>query len=84
MWSLNESDIGKLTSGKSFSTFQSTLTNNRDALTTALAIAILESKYSNQKTLWSAVVDKGRKQLSNFGLTDDQINLLIDEMKNKL
>jgi hypothetical protein len=83
-WLLNEKDIEKLTSGKSLSTFQSTVTKNKDALTTALAIAVLESKYADQKNLWNAVVGKGRKQLHSFGLSDDQVNILINEIKSKL
>ena len=83
-WSLTDVNIRKLTNGKSLSTFRSSLTHNDEALTTALAIAILESKYSSQNTLWNAVVNKGRKRLSSFGLTDGQINSLINEIKNKL
>ncbi|CAF4944634.1 unnamed protein product [Rotaria sp. Silwood1] len=83
-WLLNESDIEKLTNGKSLSTFQSTVIKNKDTLTTALAIAVLELKYPKQKNLWFAVVDKGRKRLDSFGLTNDQITRLIDEIKNKL
>jgi len=83
-WLLNEKDIEKLTSGKSLSTFQSTVTKTKDALTTALAIAVLESKYADQKNLWNAVVRKGRKQLHSFGLSDDQVNTLINEIKSKL
>jgi hypothetical protein len=83
-WLLNEKDIEKLTGGKSLSTFQSTVTKTKDALTTALAIAVLESKYADQKNLWNAVARKGRKQLHSFGLSDDQVNILINEIKSKL
>jgi len=83
-WVLNEKDIQKLTNGKSLSVFQSTVTNTKEALTTALAIAVLESKYADQKNLWSAVVGKARKRLSNFGLADNQVNILINEIKSKL
>jgi hypothetical protein len=83
-WLLNEKDIEKLTNGKSLSTFQSTVTKTKDALTTALAIAVLESKYADQKNLWNAVVGKGRKRLHSFGLSNDQVNLLINEIKSKL
>ncbi|CAF2826685.1 unnamed protein product [Rotaria sp. Silwood2] len=83
-WLLNENDIKKLTNGKSLSTFISNVTKDKDALTTALAIAILELKHADQKNLWYGVVEKGRKRLSGFGLSSDQINLLINEIKNKL
>ncbi len=83
-WLLNDRDIEKLTNGKSLSTFTSTVTKSKDALTTALAIAVLESKYANQKNLWYAVVAKGRKQLHSFGLNDAQVDTLINEIKNNL
>ena len=60
-WLLNNQDIEKLTNGKSLSVFQSTVTNNNDALTTAVAIAVLESKHADQKLLWNALVEKARK-----------------------
>lgn len=83
-WLLNDRDIEKLTNGKSLSTFTSTVTKSKDALTTALAIAVLESKYADQKNLWYAVVAKGRKQLHSFGLNDAQVDTLINEIKNNL
>jgi hypothetical protein len=83
-WILNEKDIEKLTKGKSLSTFQSTITQNKDALTTALAIAVLESTYADEKNLWFGVVGKGRKHLNSFGLSNEQANTLINEMKKKL
>ncbi|CAF3411595.1 unnamed protein product [Rotaria sp. Silwood1] len=83
-WLLNENDIRKLTNGKSLSAFISNVTKAKDALTTALAIAILELKHADQKNLWYGVVEKGRKRLSTFGLSNDQINLLINDIKNKL
>ncbi|CAF3519838.1 unnamed protein product [Adineta steineri] len=83
-WLLNDEQIKKLTNGKTLSTFTSTITQNKDALSTALAVAVLETKYADQKNLWNAVVAKGRKQLQNFGVKNDQIDLLINDMKKKL
>jgi hypothetical protein len=83
-WILNEKDIEKLTNGKSLLTFQSTITNAKDTLTTALAIAVLELKYADQKTLWYAIAEKGRKQLYSVGLSNEQANTLINEIKKKL
>ena len=83
-WPLNENDVQKLTKGKSLNVFQSTVTKTKEALTTALAIAVLESKHADQKNLWNAVVAKARKRLSNLGLTNNQINTLINDMKSKL
>ena len=83
-WILNDTDIQKLAKGKTLRAFPSTVTSTKEALTTALAIAVLESKHADQKDLWNAVVGKARKRLSKLGLTDDQIITLINEMKNKL
>ncbi|CAF1303922.1 unnamed protein product [Adineta steineri] len=83
-WLLNDKEIKMLTKGKTLSTFTSTITQNRDALSTALAVAVLETKYADQKNLWNAVVAKGRKQLENFGVKNDQIDILINDMKKKL
>ncbi|UJR20655.1 hypothetical protein I4U23_023777 [Adineta vaga] len=83
-WKLNDDDIKKLTHGKSLSAFRSTVTQNKDALSTAIAIAILESRHVNDKNLWYAVVAKGRKQLLTFGLNNTQVDLLIDEIKKNL
>ena len=83
-WLLNEKDIKKLTNGKSLNTFQSTLTKNKDTLTTAIAIAVLELKYANEKNLWYGVVVKARKRLHDFGLSNRQVDVLINGIKNKL
>ena len=83
-WILTPEHVLKLTNGKSLQSFQSTITQSNDVLTTALAIAILESKHSSQKTLWFAVAEKSRQQLLRYGLTKDQAKALIDEIKVKL
>ena len=83
-WLLNKTDIKRLTNGKSLNTFQSILTKNKGALTTAIAIAVLELKYDNEKNLWYGVVQKARKRLHGFGLSSHQVDMLINEIKNKL
>ena len=83
-WTIDDKNIEQLTNGKSLSTFQSTVTKNKDVLTTALAIALLESKYFAQKNLWNAIVEKGRKNLHSYGFNETQINTLINEIKMKL
>jgi hypothetical protein len=83
-WTLDEKDIEKLTNGKSLDAFKSKISEDKDVLTTALAMAVLELKHNDKKSLWYAIVEKGRKRLNSFGLTNDQVNLLINEMKNKL
>ena len=84
LWKLSDSDIRTLTNGKELSAFSSSVTQNTDALSTALVIAVLESKHGQENNLWSAVVSKGRKQLLALGLNSSEMNLLIEEMKKKL
>ncbi|CAF1384138.1 unnamed protein product [Adineta ricciae] len=84
LWKLSDSDIRTLTSGKELSAFSSSVTQNRDALSTALVIAVLESKHGQESNLWSAVVSKGRKQLLALGLNSSEVNLLIGEIKQQL
>lgn len=83
-WELKEDEVKMLTEGGTLEKFQSNIINNEIVITTAIAISILESKHSDQQDLWHAVVSKARQQLINFGLTQDQVELLIKEIKNKL
>ncbi|CAF0932997.1 unnamed protein product [Rotaria sordida] len=83
-WQLTDDDIQLLTGGKTMATFKSNISDMEDIITTAIAIAVLESKYASQQDLWHAVVDKARQQMINFGLTQDNVDLLINEIKNKL
>lgn len=83
-WKLQHDDVGKLTNGKSWSAFASRVTRNQDALSTALAIAVLEAKHAGQRTLWTAVVAKGRKHLQTYGLTSSQVDQLINDIKHSL
>lgn len=59
-WLLDEKDIQKLTNGKSLSTFESTITQRKYVLTTALVITFLQLKYPDQKNFWHGIVNKGR------------------------
>ena len=83
-WILDDQDVSQITSGKSLSSMKLSGNQSRDVITTALAIAVLESKYGDQKNLWQVVVSKARKQLERQGLTNDQIKSLINEIKNHL
>ncbi|CAF1043172.1 unnamed protein product [Adineta ricciae] len=83
-WVLTDDYVKQLTGGKSTSYFMSTINQDKDVTTTALAIALLELRYANQKSLWFMAVDKGRWRLMNYGLSQNKIELLINEVKNKL
>lgn len=83
-WNLTAQDVKTLTNGKSLDTLQTTVTKDTNTLSTALAIALLESKYASQKNLWFAIAEKGRKQLQRSGLSTGQITQLIDEITKQL
>ena len=83
-WNLTDQDVKTLTNGKSLDTLQTTVTKDTNTLSTALAIALLESKYASQKNLWFAITEKGRKQLQRSGLSTAQITQLIDEIIKQL
>ena len=83
-WTFDDQEVSQLTHGKSFSSIKTTGNRSRDVVTTALAIAVLESKHGSERSLWQTVADKARKQLERQGLSKDQINALIDEIKNQL
>ena len=82
-WKLTETDIENLLPDAVAGTLQSSITKDSTTLTTAFAIAYLESKHPNQKNLWNAVAQKARKLLSSSGLRDYQIKLLINDIKIK-
>jgi hypothetical protein len=84
VWTFTDQDVAKLTNGKSLDAIQTTVTKDKNALCTALAIALLESKHAGQKNLWFAIAEKGRKALQRTGLSAEQINQLINEISKKL
>ena len=83
-WIFDDQEVSQLTNGKSFSSIKTTGNRSRDVVTTALAIAVLESKHVSEKNLWQIVVGKARKQLEREGLSKDQINALVEEIKKQL
>jgi len=83
-WILTDKDVAHFTDGKSLSAIKVTGKRSRDMITTALAIAILESKYSGEMQLWKAVVNKARQELVRQGLTNDEVDALVDEIKIQL
>jgi hypothetical protein len=83
-WILTDDEVKQLTGGKSWTYFISNVSKDKDVITTALVIALLESQHAKQKSLWFMVADKGRRQLSLGGLNKNEIDLLINEIRNKL
>jgi len=83
-WVLNDTDVSQINRGKSLNSITVTGDRSRHVITTALAIAVLESKYNDQMRLWQAAVSKARKQLEREGLTYQEANALIDEIKSQI
>ena len=83
-WILDDQQVVQITGGKSFNSITVTGNRSRDVITTALAIAVLESKYNDQKRSWKAAVSKARKQLEREGLSYQEANALIDEIKSQI
>lgn len=83
-WSLNDADVLRLTNEKPLNAIKVTGVRKQEVVTTALAIAVLESNYQNDRSLWFAVVEKGRKQLLREGLTKGEVEALINEIKKQL
>lgn len=83
-WIFLDQDIPKFTDGKTFHSFKTNNNHSRNMITTALAISVLESEHSQQSNLWFAIVNKARKYLQSEGLTSDELDQLIDEIKDQL
>jgi hypothetical protein len=83
-WLFNDDDMNKLTQGKSLTIVQSNIRPDSSAYNMAVAIAVLQSKYADQKNLWFAIVDKARQHLYRSGLSKDQVNVLINEIQRQL
>ena len=66
LWNADDSIVKSLT-GKSLSTFQSTNANvNDEILTSVIIILVLESRFSDLKSLWHDVVQKARKRINDL------------------
>ncbi|CAF1285751.1 unnamed protein product [Rotaria magnacalcarata] len=83
-WILTDDEVKQFTQGKSWTYFTSSISQDKNVITTALVIALLESQHVKQQSLWFMVAVKGRQQLVLLGLTGNNIDLLINEIKSKL
>lgn len=83
-WVLSDNEIRILTNQSLKGKLKSTITTDSNALTTAFAIAYLETKQQNQRDLWSTLVNKARKQLVNYGLSQNDIQSLVNEFQTQL
>jgi hypothetical protein len=84
-WIFSEQDVLQLTNNKPLDSFTlPQVGQGKEVLDTALAIAVLESRHTVQQNLWYAIVEKARKRLQTVGLSVEQVNKLIDAIKNQL
>jgi hypothetical protein len=83
LWNLNESDIQNLCQ-KPLTSFHSNLSYDSSILTTVVAIIILEIKFNSSKTMWSFIVNKARKRLTELLGDNEKLEQLINEIKHQL
>lgn len=83
-WILTDDEVKQLTTGRSWTYFVPSISQRKDVITTALVIALLESQHAKQRSLWFMVADKARQQLMNLGLSKNDIDLLLANIKSKL
>jgi hypothetical protein len=84
LWILTDIEIKQLTEGKAWTEFTFGISNNKDIITTSLVIALLQLKHADEHNLWILLAEKGRTQMVSLGLNNDQIDLLIKQIKEKL
>lgn len=83
LWNMNDDDIKNLCQ-KSLASFQSNLTNDSIILTTSIVIVILEMKFNSYQTLWSFVVNKGKKRLEELLGDQKKVEQIFNDIKNQL
>jgi hypothetical protein len=83
LWNLSNSDIQNLFQ-KSLTSFHSNLSNDSTVLTTVIVIIILETKFNSFKTMWSFMVNKGRKRLTELLGDKEKLEQLINDIKSQL
>ena len=80
---MSDSDIQNLCQ-KSLISFHSNLSNDSIILTTVIVITILEMKFNSFKTMWSFIVNKARKRLTELLGDNEKLEQLINEIKSQL
>jgi hypothetical protein len=83
LWNLSESDIQNLCQ-KPLTSFHSNLTPDSSILITVIVVIILEMKFNSFKTMWSFIVNKARKRLTELLGDNEKLEQLMNEFKKQL
>ena len=83
LWNLSNDEIQNLCQ-KPLTSFQSNISNDSIILTTIIVIIILEMKFDSFKTMWSFIVNKTRKRLTELLGDNGKLEQLINEIKSQL
>jgi hypothetical protein len=83
LWDLRDCDIQNLCQ-KPLTSFHSNLINDSTILTTVIVIIMLEMKFNSLKTIWSFVVTKGRKRLTELLGDNGKLEQLFNDIKSQL
>jgi len=83
LWNLRDCDIQNLCQ-KPLTSFHSNLINDSTILTTVIVIIMLEMKFISLKTMWSFVVNKGRKCLTELLGDDGKLEQLFNDIKSQI
>jgi len=83
LWNLSDFDIQHLCQ-KPLTSFHSNLSNDSTILTTVIVISMLEMKFNSFKTIWSFVVNKGKKRLTELLGDNGKLEQLLNNIKSQL
>jgi hypothetical protein len=83
LWNLSDSDIQNLCQ-KPRTTFHSNMNQDPIILTTVLVIIILEMKFTSLKIMWSFIVNKARKRLTELLDGNENLEQVINNIKSQL
>ncbi|CAF1087603.1 unnamed protein product [Didymodactylos carnosus] len=83
LWNLSGDDIQNLCQ-KPLTSFHSNLSNDSTILTSTIAIVVLETKFNSFRTMWSFIVNKGKKRLMELLGDTGKLEQLINDIKNQL
>ena len=83
LWNLTNDDLENLCQ-KSLTSFHSNITQDSILLTTVIVILFLEKKFNSYQTMWSFMVNKARKRLTELLGHNVILEQLINEINNLL
>ncbi|CAF1211559.1 unnamed protein product [Didymodactylos carnosus] len=84
LWDLTTEQIEKL-SGKPLPSFKCQDTTDQKLLSSGIVIVVLEQiKYSSQKPMWNACIEKTRRRLAELLGGNDKLELLLKELRTQI